>query len=480
MWEVVSGHRNITETSDTVDGLVSSTTYTYRVRAYGDGFVYSEEWGNPSSSDSATTHALPTPSKPTGLSATASGPRSIDVSWSQVSGARHYELQRSPNWQVVSSSIEDTSYPVTRLTPNTSYSFMVRAFGNGTTHTGWSDFSNEASATTQSLPAPAAPTDFTGTANGPHSITASWHPVTGARDYEFGIWISSWEDGSVSSTNATEDDVRVGDVILNPNTTYNIRVRAIGNNSTHAGESLYAWATVTTDPPPTPPAPDNFRVTNTAQYSITVSWNERDGIDKYHLQRKEGSGSWMDVSETILGSSTSKAVENLKCNTSYSFRLRAKGTGSTYSTDYGFWRETSSSSRTHTCPRMSAPRNLSAGSIEQESITVTWNRPSGVAASEIGSYKLDKREGTGSWGNVSSSISRSATSERVRFLDCNTSYSFRIYASGTGHPYSSTAYSDAEVTDDSTTTSKCDSPPTPGGFRVNVAEGITATEIPLR
>jgi hypothetical protein len=91
---------------------------------------------------------LPPPSAPASISASATSTTNIDVSWSSVSGASRYQLQRSPNWQTVSGNISGTSRSVGGLSHSTTYSFRVRAHGDGITKAGWGSFSSEASATT--------------------------------------------------------------------------------------------------------------------------------------------------------------------------------------------------------------------------------------------------------------------------------------------------------------------------------------------
>ena len=80
-------------------------------------------------------------------------------------------------------------------------------------------------------------------------------------------------------------------------------------------------ATVTvTDgtPTPTPPAPSNFRVTSTGQTSVVLAWNAQSQISGFHI-----SGAPRAIYPSK--SSTSATASNLRCDASYTFRIRAEG-----------------------------------------------------------------------------------------------------------------------------------------------------------
>jgi hypothetical protein len=92
---------------------------------------------------SITVTALQTPSP---LVATASGTTSVNVSWTAVPGANHYEVWRSANASAfaVVSSPSGTAFTDSTVSANTTYLYRVRATGGGDT----SAFSNIDAATT--------------------------------------------------------------------------------------------------------------------------------------------------------------------------------------------------------------------------------------------------------------------------------------------------------------------------------------------
>jgi hypothetical protein len=129
-WSVVASlSANSTSYSDT--GLISSTTYYYRVRAY-NGAGNSDY----SNTDSSTTDALPPPPQAPGnpVAEVISGSQ-IDLSWSDTSGETGYRVERSldnQTWSVIASiNADSTTYSDISLQLATTYYYQIYAFNVG-------------------------------------------------------------------------------------------------------------------------------------------------------------------------------------------------------------------------------------------------------------------------------------------------------------------------------------------------------------
>ena len=181
----------VTDTSTTISGLAPATTYNIQVQACNNA-AGCGDW-----SDSATIKtnavALSSPPAPTGLTATASGTTSVNLSWSTVSGVDKHWVERrtgiTGSSSTISSNVDGTSttYSVTSLSPDTTYYFRVSAYGDGTTYTAeWSTASGTASAKTNQAP-PATPTGLSSTA-ADGTIELTWTAVTGATAYVVHQW----------------------------------------------------------------------------------------------------------------------------------------------------------------------------------------------------------------------------------------------------------------------------------------------------
>ncbi len=121
---------SVSGTSFTVTGLTVGSTYSFRVRAYRTvkGVLGSttKEYSSKYSTTVSITAKL---SKVSGLKATTVSMSSAKLSWSKVSGASGYQIQKysSGKWSSVANTTS-TSYTVKSLKAGTTYSYRVRAY----------------------------------------------------------------------------------------------------------------------------------------------------------------------------------------------------------------------------------------------------------------------------------------------------------------------------------------------------------------
>ena len=130
----------VTTNSYTNTGLTNGTKYSYRVLASADGST----WSSASAVVSATPAAAVKVSTPTNVKATA-GDKQIKLTWTAVSGATKYRIQRLNNstWGTIA-TVSTNGYTNTGLTNGTKYSYRVLASADGST---WSSASTVVSAT---------------------------------------------------------------------------------------------------------------------------------------------------------------------------------------------------------------------------------------------------------------------------------------------------------------------------------------------
>ncbi|MDR0353471.1 MAG: fibronectin type III domain-containing protein, partial [Opitutaceae bacterium] len=233
-------------TSYTDTGLDSSTTYTYRLHAVKNG-LYSS-----SAVEATATTKLTTPDD---FIAEATAWNTIILSWTPVSetGAT-YELERKlvstgtgtgGDFENVASlqasglteregfeyfELENgtASYANTGLSPETGYTYRLRAVLDGNT----SDYTDEETATTPPQPSqpPGPPSGLTATAASSSAITLAWtaSPTTGAT-YELKRKLGAADS---AATYAKIDDLAAGstsytDTGLDSATTYTYRLHAV-------------------------------------------------------------------------------------------------------------------------------------------------------------------------------------------------------------------------------------------------------------
>jgi YD repeat-containing protein len=143
---------NITSTSYSSTSLASSTSYSFRVRAYDARSNY----GSYTPTATAVTPDASPPSAPASLTATAASTTEINLSWLAASdnvGVSGYAIERCSGAgcggfaQIGTSTV--TSYGASGLAAGTAYSFRVRAYDAVPSYGGYSPV---ASATTQGSP----------------------------------------------------------------------------------------------------------------------------------------------------------------------------------------------------------------------------------------------------------------------------------------------------------------------------------------
>ncbi|RLD15752.1 MAG: hypothetical protein DRI22_02075 [Caldiserica bacterium] len=150
--EIATLPANTTSYTDT--GLNPETTYYYRVRAY-NSFGTS---GYSNEAHATTPPAGTTPTSPSNLTAEATSPTEVSLSWTDNSdnedGFKLERKQGSGPFSVIATLPPNTTtYTDTGLTPETTYTYRVRAYNSY----GYSPYSNEVTVKTPNESPPPPP-----------------------------------------------------------------------------------------------------------------------------------------------------------------------------------------------------------------------------------------------------------------------------------------------------------------------------------
>src|SRR5271163_4241697 len=419
-------------------GLTASTSYSYRVRAT-DALNNTSPYSNTAS---ATTSGANLPTAPTNLTASATGPAQINLSWTastELGGTiAQYLVERCQgsgcaNFVQVGTSTM-TSYNDTGLAASTTYSYRVRAT-DALNNTG--PYSNTANATTTGANLPTAPTNLTASATGPAQINLSWTAST-----ELGGTIGQYlvercqgagcaNFAQVGTTAATS----YNDTGLTGSTSYTYRVRASDTSNNLGPYSTTATATTSA---PVLTAPSNLNATATSSSQTNLTWTastESGGtISGYLVERCQGAGC---ANFTQVGTSTTASYNNtgLTASTSYSYRVRATdalNNTSPYSN--------TASATTSGANLPTAPTNLTASATGPAQINLSWTASTELGGT-IGQYLVERCQGAGC-ANFAQVGTTAATSYNDAGLTGSTSYTYRVRASDTSNnlgPYSTTA-----------------------------------------
>lgn len=231
------------------EGLQPATTYVYRVSAFDDD----GDEGDLSDPVQVTTDALPGPTTPTDLVATAVGPYGIDLEWSPSESESEIAFYQIIRDGVEVDTTSETSYGDSGLAPETAYQYRVSAVDLDGDE---SDLSKPASATTHAEPPPPPPEQVTATAASATQINVSWNPPSSsARPIRgYNVYRDGARVGFVVSTAFADTD-------LFPETTYGYAVSAVDDREVEGEQSEEASATTDAAQDLIPPAaPTGLRV----------------------------------------------------------------------------------------------------------------------------------------------------------------------------------------------------------------------------
>lgn len=389
----------------TISSLSANTTYYFRVVAKNNNYYDSDASSVVYDTTSQSTLSTPTLAKSSVTDHTAT------LTIGSVTNASKYVVQYATNSSFTSaSSVEfdsSGSQTVTDLSANTLYYFRVKATATGYVDSSWSTSVNDTTEK-ETLTAPT----FAVSSVTHNSATVAIGSVTNATNYvlhystssSFGSYQTVQYDSSGSKTISS----------LSSNTTYYFRVKAQG---TGYNDSSWATDSETTDLPTlTTPTLSGFAY---SQDTIKLQIGFTDNTSTYVVRYSTDSSflSYQDATFYVPGV---QQITGLSANTTYYFK--AKSTGSGYN-DSAF---STAIDITTGKPTLETPV-CSVSEVTTDSITIELT--SAVYGAE--SYALEY--GTDSSFATKTSVSASVGDNEIENLTPNTTYYFRIIASGTGY-----------------------------------------------
>ena len=229
-------------TGSTYTVTTADIGYTIKVTATGTG-IYT---GSVTSAPTSVVPKIALAAPP--LTASSTGPHSISVTIGNVPNASGYTLQYSTNPDFTNATTLTKnaagSYNITGLAANTTYYVRAKAIGTGIYAD--SDWSVTASATTDAIPSKitlTAPT-LTAYSTGAHSISVTIGNVPNASGYTLQY---STNPDFTNATTLTKNAAGSYNITgLAANTTYYVRVKAMGNGI-YADSDWSVTVSVTTD-----------------------------------------------------------------------------------------------------------------------------------------------------------------------------------------------------------------------------------------
>ncbi len=384
---------NSNSTCDGTYGTHGDRSYAwYKMHIYQDKvqivknlYSRSSDWGNTiDASANSVSYRFKAKASvvPQNVKATA-GNKKVTLSWTEVSGATKYRVQRlnGTTWSTISYPATN-SYVDTDVTNGTTYKYRVLAYVNGA----WGTASSVVSA----KPFNATPQNVKATA-GDKNVKLTWTKVSGATKYRVQrLNGTTWSTINYPTTNSYTDTG------LKNDTTYKYRVLAYVNG---------AWSTASSavSAKPFNTTPKNVKAT-AGDKNVKIAWTKVSGATKYRVQRLNGT-TWSTVNYPATNSYTDTGLTN---GTTYKYRVLAYVNGA--------W--STASSAVSAKPFNTTPKNVKATAGDKK-VTLSWTAVSGATK-----YRVQRLNGT-TWSTVNYPATNSYTDTG---LTNGTTYKYRVLA----------------------------------------------------
>lgn len=409
-------------------GLVSGTTYYYRVRAVNDGGLNISPYSGTRSVLVSATGGGGTPTVPSGLEAYTFFPGEVELAWFDNSNNETgFELQRSTTpgtgFSTVATLPANTEFYIDNdggagLPENTTFYYRLRALGASAN----SNYTGEVSVTTVGN-VPEAPSEVVGFTLSNSSILLTW--INNA-DNQDGFIVNRYDE-DFNVTMFTVTDTFYVDAGLAGETCYYYDVQAF-NSSGDSDFSNFILACTS----PVPTAPNGLTAVAVSSNQIELSWNDNSSdeelfvIEIDDLIDEEG---FIFLETTNAGENTftvDESVYGLQGNVRYRFRVSAYNSfgDSPYSNIATVF--------TPVDPDVTppnAPSNLVAESVTLQEIALTWRDN---ASDEL--YFTVERSLTGLPGDFLpiALVPFNQVAYNNTGLDPNTEYFYRVRANNQG------------------------------------------------
>ena len=336
-------------------GIAASTLYQFRVTA-------TNATGNSVTSSIASATTLPTP--PTGLTATGQAGPSVHLSWSPITHATSYVIQRSTDqnsWTTLSPNPalggSAGSYTDSAVQAGATYYYRVESINTY----GTSVWTTTVSALT--VPASSALSETAASAT---SISLLWTSVASATSY---LLESSTDSGTTWSTVVTQTGVAYTNSGLTAGTTYEYRVTAINASGNSPVSSTTTAATLLV-----PPA--SFAATAANATTLNLTWAAVSGATSYTILRSRNQNTWTALvpATALTGSSVAYADTAVSAATTYYYKIESLDSAGA----------SAPSAAVHALSDPPAP-TLAAIAASATSVSLTWNA---VPSAQVISWRI--------------------------------------------------------------------------------------------
>ncbi|MDO5308329.1 MAG: fibronectin type III domain-containing protein [Planctomycetia bacterium] len=258
-----------------------------------------------------------------------------------------------------------------------------------------------------------------------NAVTLNWNAVTHIRGYEL-QYKSSYDYGWTTISDIAKNATSYTITDLDPDTTYQFRVKVTGNNTTY-NDSPYSdivSETTVSSQLSSVTISGDLSVGNAVAASITPE--QATVTYQWYAATSPNATTW-----TKIAGATDASFAPTDARLNKYLKVVVTGTGVYQGqrveaiSDNVVWTKL-------------APPTLTVDSVDDSSVTLNWN-----AVDHIRGYQIQYMPTSGSSWSTISDIAKTATSYTVTDLNSNTSYQFRIMVTGNNTYYYDSDYSNA-------------------------------------
>ena len=401
--------KSSSSTSYTIPNLTPGETYVIKVRANGDGTIYTNS--SYSATVSVTVTPTPEPLPTPTISSTSATTTSITVNWGAIANAKNYtvayRLSTASDFTELNATTS-TSATISGLTSGKTYVVKVRANGDGTNYTN-SEYSATVNVQTSGpLPTPT----ISSTSATSDSITVNWGAIANAKNYIVAYKLSSATSFTTKSSSSTSYTIPN----LTPGETYLIKVRANGDGTNYTNSSYSSTVSVTVSPTPEPlPTPTISSISATSN-SITISWDVVANAFGYTVSYSLANGTNPKSSDYSINT-TSCTISGLASGTTYVVSVRANGDGTNYLDS------AASATKSVTTKSQLETPTISSTVGTENSLAVGWEPVEGAASYTLAYAVFDSADYTTIGGLTSPNYT-------ITGLETGTAYKVKVKANG--------------------------------------------------
>lgn len=260
---------------------------------------------------SFTTTAAPPCPAPSGLAAANTTAFGTTLNWAGVTGSSYYYITRTGGGTTATYGSSGTTYNVTGLSANTTYTFAIASNCSGVRGAN----SPAISVSTLAAPNCTAPTNLVVSNIDVQKATATWDVVPGVTGYR--VQFQATGTTSVFSYYVTTNTVTA--TSLQPNKAYNVSVASACGSTTNLSAYSAPQSFTTLQAGPCN-APTNVTATNVTAFTADITWSATTGVSYWKIQNVIAG----QTSTSFFSSNTNTyKISNLNPATNYTVNVTA-------------------------------------------------------------------------------------------------------------------------------------------------------------